>query len=124
MFFNIVHEKSGRPDRLCDVMMTCGHDLGRSYEFPPTRPRRVACRAHSYVSSSTDEKKNRERTLAVVNRYSERPALPMATADHGGVLGQFFMSQRCLDGAVMVVTSPVHSPESRFCRVPTWVTDG
>ena len=30
MFVNFSREKSGRPGRLCDVMMTCGHYLGRA----------------------------------------------------------------------------------------------
>ena len=48
MFSNIEREKSGR-----DVMMTCGHYLGRGLKSPPTRPRlqlstyRTAAAVHS-----------------------------------------------------------------------------
>ena len=35
-------EKSGRPGRLCDVMMTCGHYLGRGLKTPPIRPRTLS----------------------------------------------------------------------------------
>ena len=31
-------EKSGRPGRLCDVMMTCGHCLGRGFEISAHSP--------------------------------------------------------------------------------------
>ena len=39
MFFNVAHEKSGRPGRLCDVMMMCVNHLGRGLKSPPIRPR-------------------------------------------------------------------------------------
>ena len=34
-------EKSGRPGRLCDVMMTCGHCLGRGFEILAHAPSRL-----------------------------------------------------------------------------------
>ena len=33
LFFNILREKSGWPDQLCDVMMTCGHIFGTRFEI-------------------------------------------------------------------------------------------
>ena len=38
MLFNVAHEKSGRPGRLCDVMMMCGHHLGHGLKISAQSP--------------------------------------------------------------------------------------
>ena len=55
MFFNVTREKSGRPGRFCDVIITYCHDFCRGSLSPPTRPRsRIHIASYGSLRASKD----------------------------------------------------------------------
>ena len=53
--FNVSRKKSGRPGRLCDVMMTCGHYLGRGLKISAHSPTQTSTRMYCTAQRSTAE---------------------------------------------------------------------
>ena len=61
MFFNIRCEKSGRPGQLCDILMACGHYLGRGLKSPPTHIEFVLTSMNIVVYVPTIEQRRQHR---------------------------------------------------------------
>ena len=82
-------EKSGRPGRLCDVMMTCGHCLGRGFEIPahsPTHSKQLAPRVRACRRRERSPESHEENEASYLNYQRAWLFIPTPTVVESALL--------------------------------------